>query len=81
MSARALLENPALFSGLKTTPVSCVKDWLNITERLGTHFTIFHRHLIFMSETLLSRADRRVFNILTNREDVVNYLEDKLDLS
>lgn len=30
MSARALLQNPALFAGYDVTPVNCIRDWVRI---------------------------------------------------
>ena len=73
MSARAMLENPALYSGYEKTPIFCIKRWMEINDSLDTHFTMYHRHLIHMCESLLSKAERRVFNNLTTKEDVANF--------
>ncbi|ODM95475.1 tRNA-dihydrouridine(20a/20b) synthase [NAD(P)+]-like [Orchesella cincta] len=79
MSARAMLENPAMYGGYEKTPLSCVKRWIEINENLNTHFTMFHRHLIHMCESHLTKSERRVFNNLTEKDDVLNYLADKFE--
>ena len=55
MAARGILENPAMYAGAKTTPPSCISDWINIAMDIGTPFTTFHHHLIYMLEKSLSR--------------------------
>lgn len=80
MSARAMLENPGMYSGFEKTPVSCIKRWMEINDSLDTHFTMYHRHLIHMCESQLSKAERRVFNNLTTKEHVSEYLTNKFDL-
>ncbi|XP_054275740.1 tRNA-dihydrouridine(20a/20b) synthase [NAD(P)+]-like [Macrosteles quadrilineatus] len=80
MSARGMLQNPAMFAGFKQTPVSCIEDWLSLT--LGEHlpFMIFHNHLVFMVEKILKKADRRVFNYLRTTPDVVKFLQEHLEV-
>lgn len=75
-----MLENPALYSGYEKTPVSCIKRWIEINESLNTHFTMFHRHLIHMCESQLTKTERRVFNNLTEKEDVLSFLYNKFSL-
>ena len=79
MVARAILENPAVFAGYTKTPVSCLKRWLEINVELDSHFTIFHRHLIHMTESILTKSERRTFNNLTTRDDVVSFLCDRFE--
>ena len=55
MAARGMLENPAMFSGATTTPASCISDWIHIAMDIGTPFSTFHHHLIYMLEKTLSR--------------------------
>ena len=55
MSARGMLENPAMFAGYTTTPACCISDWIHIAMDIGTPFTSFHHHLIYMLEKSLSR--------------------------
>lgn len=44
MSARGLLENPALFSGASTTPVECMAFFLRTSMMFGQPFQTTHRH-------------------------------------
>lgn len=78
MSARGILQNPALFAGYKYTPKICIKDWLDISMQLGTHFTMFHQHLMFMLERILPRSERKVFNVLTSVSSVIDYIDKHL---
>nr|XP_002120440.1 tRNA-dihydrouridine(20a/20b) synthase [NAD(P)+]-like [Ciona intestinalis] len=74
MVAQGLLNNPALFQGYKTTPLSCVKDWLDISLSYGTPFTPFHNHLIYMLDNVTSRAEKRIFNNLQSTPAVLEFL-------
>jgi len=80
MAARGMLENPAMYSGAITTPASCISDWINIAMDIGTPFSTFHHHLIYMLEKTLSRSERKYFNSLTSTPAVIDILEDKYDI-
>ena len=75
MVARGLLNNPAMFQGYANTPIKCVKDWVEISMAMGTHFTCFHNHLIYMLEKLSTKADKRLFNTLQSTPAVLEYLD------
>ena len=81
MAARGILENPAMYSGALTTPASCVADWIHIAMDVGTPFTTFHHHLIYMLEKSLSRSERKYFNTLTSTASVIDLLEEKYGIS
>ncbi|XP_014363359.2 tRNA-dihydrouridine(20a/20b) synthase [NAD(P)+]-like [Papilio machaon] len=76
MAASGLLVNPALFSGAKTTPVSCVKLWMDIKNKYKDKITFqcYHHHLVFMLEKVLSRQQKQVFNNLSTFESVDQFL-------
>lgn len=76
-----MLENPAMYSGFEKTPISCIRRWMEINDSLATHFTMYHRHLIHMCEGQLTKAERRVFNNLTTKEDVADFLFNKFDIA
>ncbi|EDV29625.1 uncharacterized protein TRIADDRAFT_52208 [Trichoplax adhaerens] len=76
MSARGILRNPALYAGYSKTPICCVEDFVRITSELETHFTPFHRHLIFMLEKITCKSDREFFCSLRSKDEVLNYLHD-----
>ncbi|XP_014482019.1 PREDICTED: tRNA-dihydrouridine(20a/20b) synthase [NAD(P)+]-like isoform X2 [Dinoponera quadriceps] len=80
MSARGILNNPALFSGHSTTPLVCLQDWLDITSTVPTEFQCFHHHLVFMLEKVLPKKDRVLFNNLQNRSSVLDFLENYYDI-
>ncbi|CAO3566867.1 unnamed protein product [Mortierella alpina] len=68
MSARGILENPALFAGHKVTPWECIEDYVDLALSYGTNAFIFHHHLMYMFEGTMSNAGKRskfFFDILT----------------
>ncbi|KRZ84563.1 tRNA-dihydrouridine(20a/20b) synthase [NAD(P)+]-like [Trichinella sp. T8] len=58
MVARALLENPALFTGANKTPADCFFHWMKFAEADNVPFTRFHRHISFMLEKSLNKSQR-----------------------
>ena len=80
MSARGMLSNPALFAGFNKTPLSCVQDWINISQDLQTPFNCFHHHLVFMLEQTLPKSKRCSFNKLRTWTEVLDFLESELGL-
>ncbi|KAJ3279677.1 tRNA-dihydrouridine(20a/20b) synthase [NAD(P)+]-like protein [Borealophlyctis nickersoniae] len=80
MSARGLLENPALFSGYDSTPLECVKKYVKLGVGYGSSSFIFHHHLMFMLESSMSRAEKKHFNCLTSIPAIVDYLENHYGL-
>ena len=76
MAANGILANPAMFTGESTTPLSCVQDWIDITETISTQFLCFHHHLIFMLDKVLPKPERLTFNTLGSRATVLSFLED-----
>ncbi|XP_033745315.1 LOW QUALITY PROTEIN: tRNA-dihydrouridine(20a/20b) synthase [NAD(P)+]-like [Pecten maximus] len=81
MSARGMLENPAMFAGYDTTPLSCIKDWMELAISVGTPYQCFHNHLIYMMEKALPRSERRIFNALCSTTAVLDYLNHNYDIS
>uniref|UniRef100_A0A915APC4 tRNA-dihydrouridine synthase n=1 Tax=Parascaris univalens TaxID=6257 RepID=A0A915APC4_PARUN len=74
MVANGLLDNPAMFAGHHSTPMQCVLDWLRITAEQGSAFDLFHQQLIFMLRSTLTSPQRTLFNELTSRAAVVDFL-------
>ncbi|KAJ9065586.1 tRNA dihydrouridine synthase, variant 3 [Entomophthora muscae] len=56
MAARGLLKNPSLFSNEKYTPWDCVENYVQQALDYGTTTFIFHHHLMFMLEDVMSKA-------------------------
>lgn len=81
MAARGMLENPAMYAGAITTPASCIADWIHVAMDIGTPFTTFHHHLIYMLEKSLSRSERKYFNSLASTTSVIDVLEEKYGIT
>lgn len=79
MSARGILQNPALFDEHKKTPLSCIQDWVNIHNMQKDRMTFqnFHHHLSFMMESLLERPERIRFNDLTKKQQCLEFLKER----
>ncbi|KAG6451819.1 tRNA-dihydrouridine(20a/20b) synthase [NAD(P)+]-like isoform X2 [Manduca sexta] len=80
MAASGLLTNPALFSGANRTPLSCIKQWMDMKDLSKNNITFqcYHHHLVFMLEKVLTREQKQVFNHLGTFESVDNYLQNNL---
>ena len=76
MSARGILQNPAMYAGYDATPLQCVRDWIDISLSVGTPFNIFHHHLLDMLDASFTKAEKRVFNTYTSVSAVLDYLDD-----
>jgi tRNA-dihydrouridine synthase 4 len=78
MSARGLLENPALFDSCRyeTTPVECVKEFVRLALGYGMNSFLIHHHLMDMLDKTLSRAEKKQFNDLSGTAACIDYLEE-----
>ncbi|KAJ3021837.1 UNVERIFIED_CONTAM: tRNA-dihydrouridine(20a/20b) synthase [NAD(P)+]-like protein [Siphonaria sp. JEL0065] len=75
MAARGLLENPALFSGFKTTPIHAVEAYTRLAIGYGTNYFVMHHHLMMMTEKSMTRMEKKLFNTLPSSGAIVDYLE------
>ncbi|KAK3579343.1 hypothetical protein CHS0354_029635 [Potamilus streckersoni] len=80
MAARGMLQNPAMYAGHDETPLECVSDWLSLSMSSGTPFQLFHHHLMYMLEKVMSKAERRIFNTLSSTAAVLDYLQENYEL-
>lgn len=82
MAARGILSNPAMFAGYSETPLSCVQQWLNIHEKQQENMSSqnFHHHLTFMMESILRKQDRKTFNDLSKKSQVLEFLSEKFNM-
>ncbi|KAL9959864.1 hypothetical protein ACROYT_G033228 [Oculina patagonica] len=76
MAARGILNNPAMYAGYNCTSRQCVADWVDIALSIGTPFTCFHHHLMYMLEKVTTKAERRVFSELKSTAAVLEYLSE-----
>ncbi|KAI8581794.1 hypothetical protein K450DRAFT_285883 [Umbelopsis ramanniana AG] len=75
MSARGLLRNPALFAGYENTPWECIESYVHMALGYGTNHFIFHHHLMYMMEDIMSNSERKTFNILSSIPAILDHLE------
>lgn len=80
MAARGMLANPAMFLGHEATPMACVQDWVNTSLDLGSLFNCFHHHLVFMLEHVLPKEERRIFNALKTKAQVLDFLQENYNI-
>lgn len=49
---------------------------MDLALQLGTQFQPFHQHLMFMLDSVMPKAERRIFNSLSSTSAVVDFLRD-----
>jgi len=74
MSARGILQNPALFAGFPVTPKKVVTDWLDISLSYGLSFLKIHQHLMFMLYSVHTPSEKQEFNNLKSIPAILDYL-------
>ncbi|KAI8096798.1 uncharacterized protein BX664DRAFT_257959 [Halteromyces radiatus] len=80
MSARGLLRNPAFFAGYDYTPWECIEEYVRLGLGYGTPPFIFHHHLMFMFEDIMSNAEKKTFNTLSSIPAIIDHLEENWGL-
>ncbi|KAJ1651034.1 tRNA dihydrouridine synthase [Dispira simplex] len=58
MAARGLLQNPALFDCYSETPLECIQKFVDLSIGLGSNTYLFHHHLMFMFENVMTSAGK-----------------------
>jgi tRNA-dihydrouridine synthase 4 len=53
---------------------------VDLSLKLGTAHTIFHHHLMYMCERIMSKAEKRIFNTLPSTPAVLDYLQENYDV-
>lgn len=76
MAARGLLQNPAMFQGLQHTPLQCLREFIKLGVGTGMNHFIFHHHLMYMTESIMSKQEKKSFNVLTSIPSVLDWLEE-----
>ncbi|XP_011563698.3 uncharacterized tRNA-dihydrouridine synthase-like protein C45G9.2 [Plutella xylostella] len=80
MAASGLLTNPALFSGINTTPLDCVRQWMALRDRHPDRisFQVYHHHLVFMLEKIMAKQQKPIFNLLKTIDSIDEFLYDNI---
>ena len=76
MSARGLLENPALFAGYNKTPWEAVERYIELSIRYGSCHAIMHHHLVTMMQSILPASSARHFNTLSSIPSIINFINE-----
>ncbi|EEB06015.1 tRNA dihydrouridine synthase Dus4 [Schizosaccharomyces japonicus yFS275] len=58
MSARGLMENPALFAGYTSTPWGCVEKFVAYATGYSLNFQLFEHHLMTMMGKMTTKRER-----------------------
>lgn len=74
MSARGLLENPALFAGFKKTPWEAVTRYVDLSLKYGSCHAILHHHLVTMLQHQLPTSTARYFNTLASIPSILDFI-------
>lgn len=74
MSARGLLENPALFAGFDRTPWEAVERYIELAISYGSCHAIMHHHLVSMMQSILPNSFARHFNTLSSIPSVLDFV-------
>lgn len=77
MSARALLENPALFAGHDVTPLSCVEEYIRLAITYAAPFQNVHYHVGKMTEQALGSQDRRMLHASTSTVGIAHFVQER----
>lgn len=76
MAARGLLSNPALFAGFESTPVACVRDFVDLSLTVGGITTrCFQQHIAMMLFNSLGREEKGEFHALKSVPAMLEWLE------
>uniref|UniRef100_A0A1B6DD26 DUS-like FMN-binding domain-containing protein n=1 Tax=Clastoptera arizonana TaxID=38151 RepID=A0A1B6DD26_9HEMI len=80
MSARGILQNPALYSGVDITPLSCIETWIKLGIESKMNFHWFHHHLSLMLEKTLPKCERKILTNLKTHADVAEHMSTLLNI-
>ncbi|CAO3642404.1 unnamed protein product [Mucor hiemalis] len=66
--------------GYETTPWECIEEYVRLALGYGTNSFIFHHHLMYMFEDVMSNAERKTFNTLSSIPAILDHLEENWGL-
>lgn len=76
MSARGLLENPALFAGHTQTPWEAVERYIELASTYGSCYAVMHHHLVTMMQSILPNSSARHFNTLSSIPSILDFISE-----
>lgn len=69
-----------MFAGYSQTPLKCVQEYIEKAIGYGTNHFLFHHHLMFMLDGMMTKAEKRHFNTLSSIPAILDYLEDHYEI-
>ena len=79
MSARGLLENPALFAGYENTPLCSIEDFLKLCVKYGFNFVSFKKLFYWMIERNCSKSERLNILACNSMSQFLDYFKDNFN--
>ncbi len=80
MSARGLLNNPALFAGYETTPREAVEKFMGYAVRYPLPYKLVQHHLSEMTVKMLSKKERLEMLDAPNMLELIDWLDERFEL-
>jgi tRNA-dihydrouridine synthase 4 len=77
MSARGILENPALYLGYPSTPMKVITEFIDIALNTSLSSHLLHQHLVYMLYRHHKRIDKAQFNNIKSIPGILNFLEER----
>jgi len=59
MSARGILQNPALFTGATVTPKECIQEFVDLALSTGLQDVKMHNHLMYMLYNVHTSVEKK----------------------
>lgn len=76
MSARGILANPALFTGLDKTPWSAVEMFMHLATAYGLPYKLAQYHVAHLLEDTIPKKYLKGINEKLNMVDLIDYLDE-----
>ncbi|RCK65007.1 tRNA-dihydrouridine(20a/20b) synthase [NAD(P)+] [Candida viswanathii] len=76
MSARGVLSNPALFTGLDKTPWSTVEMFMHLVTAYGLPYKLAQYHVAHLLEDMVPKKYLKGVNEQLNMVDLIDYLDE-----
>lgn len=77
MSARGLLENPALFAGFDKTPHEAIARLVNYSASTGLRYELVVHHIGEMMGKMTTKKERAGLAQCTDMLDVIDWLDSR----
>ena len=69
-----------MFAGYDKTPVECVVNYIHRAIGYGTNHFIFHHHLMYMLDSVMTKMEKKHFNTLCSIPAILEYLQEHYNI-